>query len=55
MKIKDWLDKIRIGIAVGRIASGGKAGKVFDKIEQGTAIAEQAKAIAEMVKQLKKK
>lgn len=50
-----WLTKIRLGIAVARAATGGKHGKIFDRIEQGSEIATKADEIAELVKAMTKK
>ena len=54
-KLKDLLDKVRIGIGVARIVTGGAHSKIFDKLDEGTAIADKAKEIADMVKAMQKK
>ena len=53
--IGDWFTKIRLGVAIARAATGGKHGKIFDKIDEGTAIAEKATEISELIKQMAKK
>lgn len=53
--IGDWFTKIRLGIAIARAATGGRHGKIFDKIDEGTAIAEKSSEIADLVKDMLKK
>jgi len=54
-KLSEWLARIRIGIAVGKVVAGGKAGGVFDRVEQGVEVADKAKEIADLVKVITKK
>lgn len=54
-KLKDLLQKIAIGVAVGKVVAGGKHGKIFDKIEQGEEIANKASEIQDLVKEIFKK
>ena len=51
-KLGKLLKQINIAVGVGRVIFGGQHEKIFSKIEQGEQIAEQAKIIADMVKQL---
>lgn len=54
-KLSQIFQQVRIGIAVGKVVAGGKHGKIFEKIEQGAEIAEQAKALGDFVKGILKK
>ena len=49
-KLSKWLTRIRIGIAVGKVVAGGKAGGLFDRVEKGVEVADKAKEIADLVK-----
>lgn len=47
-----WLTKIRVALAVGKVALGGKPGKVLEKIEGGLDVAEK---VRELIPQKPKK
>jgi hypothetical protein len=49
VKLSEWLTRIRIGIAVGKVVAGGKAGGVFKRVENGLEVADKAKEISEIV------
>ena len=51
-KLSEWLTRIRIGIAVGKVVAGGKAGGVFDRVEKGVEVADKAKEIADLVRKV---
>ena len=53
-KLSEWLTRIRIGIAVGKVVAGGKAGGVFTRVEKGVEVADKAKEIADLVKAITK-
>jgi hypothetical protein len=53
--LKDILSKVAIGVAVGKVAMGGKHSKIFDRIEQGEEIANKASEIQDLVSQMFKK
>lgn len=53
-KLSEWLSRARLAVAVGKVVAGGKAGGVFDRVEQGVEIADKAKEIADLVKSKKK-
>jgi hypothetical protein len=54
-KLSEWLARVRMAVAVGKVVAGGKAGGIFDRVEQGVSVADKAKEIADLVKTITKK
>lgn len=50
-KLRKWLERARIGVAVGRVVVTGRQPKTFDKIERGVEIAERAAEIYDLIRQ----
>ncbi|MDI1240806.1 MAG: hypothetical protein PSX80_02650 [bacterium] len=48
-KLSEWLSRVRIGIAVGKVVAGGKAGGIFNRVEKGAEAAGKAREIAELL------
>lgn len=52
-KARFWISNLRIAVAVGKTVLTGKPARSLGRVELGVEIAEQAIAIAEMVKKMK--
>lgn len=54
-KLSEWLRRVRIAVAVGKVVAGGSVGGIFDRVESGIEVADKAKEIADLVKAITKK
>ena len=53
--MKDWLKKIQIAVAVGKVVYTGKGSKVLEKIDKSSQAAGKALEALDLVKELIKK